>query len=629
MNIQIYEKNLSAIRLIDPYLAAKLSSVNENSRFEVFIGKNDPLDVNLYDTKEQKALYDKPIEDTVKKLDELSEFNRFPLMFFFGLGNGVILKALLQNEALTTLIVIEPQMEIIFIALHMMDFSNEILTRRLYILPSEDFDFYCIRSLISRGGFGVYLKLYRLHPMLKWYEDTYHEEMRRVNKIVSEAILHFIKSHGNDSIDALVGIEHFIQNLPRMVENPSLAQLKTKRNAEVAVLVSTGPSLSKQLPLLKQIQQHVTIISVDASMPILELNDIKPDIVCSMERIELTAKFFERTSKEFQDEIVFALSALQHDKIFENVKAGTKCVMMRPFGYMQHFGFHDYGYVGIGLSAANMAFEVAYQLGFRLLVLIGQDLAYAQDGRSHAANHTFSETEVKYKETDSFVTAYGGEGKIRTTDIWRLFMGFFVSNIQEVRDEMITVNATEGGARIDGAVEMPFAEVVENFVDKNHIKARIKLDMPDKETIESNIEKAKEHIEKILEYAAEKKRAIEELFLDVAEECKKLEELNDRGHLDSIDFKHIDELRARIDEIKELLSDKKFHSLFWDTVQSFIINQELEIAVIVTKAASTQLEMRAKVIEYLFAHKNWLFMLAGGIDAQITVFERAKRRWWR
>ena len=105
-----------------------------------------------------------------------------------------------------------------------------------------------------------------------------------------------------------------------MLKNYPFVDVAQRKNSEVAVIVSTGPSLTKQLPLLKEIQKNVTIICVDASMPILEKWGIKPDIVTSLERIEDTALFFEKTSKEFQDGIVFLSSALQHEKIYQNIK---------------------------------------------------------------------------------------------------------------------------------------------------------------------------------------------------------------------------------------------------------------------------------------------------------------------
>ncbi|EEU7008226.1 motility associated factor glycosyltransferase family protein, partial [Campylobacter jejuni] len=68
---------------------------------------------------------------------------------------------------------------------------------------------------------------------------------------------------GNDSQDALQGIEQFIYNLPQMIKNPSYKELINKRAklSDTAIIVSTGPSLTKQLPLLKKYANKATIIA--------------------------------------------------------------------------------------------------------------------------------------------------------------------------------------------------------------------------------------------------------------------------------------------------------------------------------------------------------------------------------
>ncbi|MCR6592017.1 6-hydroxymethylpterin diphosphokinase MptE-like protein, partial [Campylobacter insulaenigrae] len=86
---------------------------------------------------------------------------------------------------------------------------------------------------------------------------------------------------GNSPIDALQGIEQFVYNIPSMVSNPSYKELLNKRKnlSDTAIIVSTGPSLIKQLPLLKQYSNKATIFCADSAYPILAKYNIKPDYV--------------------------------------------------------------------------------------------------------------------------------------------------------------------------------------------------------------------------------------------------------------------------------------------------------------------------------------------------------------
>lgn len=97
---------------------------------------------------------------------------------------------------------------------------------------------------------------------------------------------------------------------------------------------STGPSLTKQLSLLKR-DTRLCNNHKDASMPILEKWGIKPDIVTSIERVEETASFLKKLALEFQKRCSVCILSSATQEIYENIKDGQLVIAMRPFGYMQ------------------------------------------------------------------------------------------------------------------------------------------------------------------------------------------------------------------------------------------------------------------------------------------------------
>jgi hypothetical protein len=409
-----------------------------------------------------------------------------------------------------------------------------------------------------------------------------------------------------------------------MLKNTSFKSFLNKRNTETAVIVATGPSLAKQLPLLKEMAPYVTIISVDASLPILAKHGIKPDIVTSIERVELTAKFFENTPDEFQEDIVFVCASLQHEKVLKSIKRGHKIIVMRPFRYSRFFEMDEYGYVGIGMSSANMAQELAYLMGFSSCVLIGQDLAYAKDGKSHSAGHTFGEDEVKHRDDDEYIEAYGGNDTIKTNKIWKMFLNFFEKTTYDAKSKMKTINATEGGARIHGTIEMSFKDVYDNL-GKDKTKSKIVLEKPSKEKYEEDFKKAMDKVDLMLEVGDRVKTKTEEVFVKVAETCVELEQLNAENKLDSIDFDKLTKLLDDIDEVKALFEDDlDFVNIYYYSIQSYIIHQELELAKVRILNPKDNMGKRVKMVDWIMKHKYWLFSLAGGISAQMDVIKRAK-----
>ena len=106
------------------------------------------------------------------------------------------------------------------------------------------------------------------------------------------------------------------------------------------------------------------------------------------------------------------------------------------------------------------------------------------------------------------------------------------------------------------------------------------------------------------------------------------EKMNKEERLEEIDFDEVADLIDRMQDVKELFNDKEFASLYNDTVQSYIVHQELEIAKIQVKyTADDDMLKKAKMIDWIYAHRYWFFSLAGGINASLEVVKRASKEW--
>lgn len=623
-----FEKNLAALKTTaQTSLLAALERVNPNENLEVFVGK-DSADINFFDKNNGAFLFPQNgVAFSVQKIEEFNEFALFPYLYFFGLGNGIFYKMLLTNANLKRVIVLEPNLEIVFSVLNLVNLAAEIAQNRLVILHSSEVS----REILSPYFFKnknalLYAKLFDLH-IFNGYYDLFLGEARRINSLFIEIIEHGVVAVGNDSKDAIIGIRHHIANLPKMLSTPSLTQLiRAAKTTDTAIIVSTGPSLFKQLGHLRDIAPYATIFCIDASFPILAKHGIRPDIVLSLERVEATARFYHDTPREAFEGVVFEITSIAHEAVLAAIeeKGGALQMSQRPFGYTSYFELGDYGYLGIGMSAANMAFELVVHCGFEKCILIGQDLAFGEDGKSHSRGAVYGEDEIKKSAEAVYLPRYGGDGVVESTKVWKLFWGFFVKDIFETRERICVINATEGGARINGTIEMPFSAAIA-AIPKEREKANIALDSPKDSA--ANLKKARAKIEEILRFGGEKKAKIEALFLKIAEKCEELEKANAENTLESFDFAALDSLFDEIEEVKALFLDEKFLKIFNDAAQAMIFHQEMELAKITTKRASDEVAKNAKKIEWLFAHKSWLFSLAGCIDSVLFCVEDSFQKW--
>jgi hypothetical protein len=623
--LSLFEQNIESLLKINPELGVKIFSIKENKKYEVFVDEKDNIDINIIDKEKFVPFYESnPVKEIEAQINSIEEnYSRYPLMFFYGIGNGVLVKALLQNQLHTRIVIVEPEIEILYIVLNLIDFTKELEDKRVVILHSGQISFAIANDIFSQQDIKIYAKTYYFHINLKYYEHYYMNDIKRVNSIFLKSIEHIVRALGNDSTDALIGLEHHIANIKKMVETPTLNELISKaKTSEVAIIASTGPSLHKQLPLLKEIQDSVTILSVDASFPILIEHGIKPDVVFSIERVIETAAFYDKVDEKDFEDIIFAVTSISHPYLFKSIKGGVLQISQRPFGYTKYFALKEYEFLGIGMSAANMAFELAFHAEFKNIILIGQDLSYGKDGSSHADGHLYGSKGVDEDKTYDIV-AYGGKGTVKTTLIWNLFKNFFENDIFYAQRKGIkTYNCTEGGARIEGAIETPFSKAIDMMVDRKYKKPLMRLNSPDTKTVEKLQRYCNRKIDNMQNYASQKTKEVKQLFLKVAKICEKLDEVDAYNNLLDVDYDELSDTMNAIERVKSYFNNDEFTDIFIDATQALIVHQEMDLAKIQVRNVNSDDDKRIKMLDWIYAHRYWLFTLAGLMDAVLTAITR-------
>ncbi|EAJ7095013.1 motility associated factor glycosyltransferase family protein, partial [Campylobacter jejuni] len=473
---ELFNKNIEALSNI--LLKESLKEI-KSSKFELILGK-DNLDINLKDTSDNTFLYENVIDELNSMLNTYNDkYLLYPVLYFYGFGNGILFKALLQNKNHQHIVVFEKDIEIIWIMFHILDFSSELQSARLMILNTSSLDIEFFSNFCSSKPFFQFSRIYFLELMSHYYE-RFHEDILGLNKKLAENFKNSIVSYGNDPLDALQGIEQFVYNLPQMITHPSYKELLSKRKgiSDTAIIVSTGPSLTKQLPLLKKYASKATIFCADSSYPILAKHNIKPDYVLSLERIPLTSEFFNNDFGEFDKDIVFVCAGVVHPKTIEYLKNKTFIITQKILAFPYYINLKNFCYAAIGFSVAHMAYEFATHLNYKNIIFIGQDLAYAEDGFSHTKDYSNLDKHEGHFQRDKGkfqCLAYGGNGKAESSEVWTMFR-FFLQDTISRNIISTTYNCTEGGARIEGTIEKPFLWACENLLDKDLNKPFEKLE---------------------------------------------------------------------------------------------------------------------------------------------------------
>ena len=618
----IFKKNLQALFQQDEILAARLWGMEGMKGYDVFIGK-DPIDINIINNKTLKYVYENPVKDVKEALENIEkEYKRYPIMYFYGLGNGIFYKALLKNETHQKIVVVEPEVEIIYAVLNLVDLSQELLSERLIIFFSEFTTYSQFYYIVSKPEFTPYAKTYNLHVHTRFYDD-FNDDIIKINKNFAKAVSQTVIVHGNSIDDMLIGIKHHIEHIPEMVSNYCYTKLIKKRHKliDTAIVVSTGPSLDKQLDTLKKFAPYVTVISLDASYPILLKHGIKPDYVTSIERVEATASFFKHKNKKFDENIYFIVASLTHGQTVKNILPRRLVLTMRPHQGEMAFNMPKYGYLGAGHSTANQAYQLAYVLGHKNIVLIGQDLAFAPDGKSHATGHAFAQADEYL-----YTVAYGGEGEVRTTYVWDKFKNQFESDIEHSnKKDVITYNCTEGGARILGCIEKPFLETMRELCKDKKTKSLPNIEKNDKKISNKDLMVAYKYIVKKIGMQTMAKEKIEKVFLEIVPKIDDIMRLRDSDKITENLLNNLLKITDKIDKTKNFLVQKRFKSSVENILQMAVYYQELELAKISVAPSDTVMQKINKLVEWVEMHKYWLFSAAGGLNAEIEVTRKASK----
>ncbi|EAL7651782.1 motility associated factor glycosyltransferase family protein [Campylobacter jejuni] len=611
MREELFLKNTQALFEVDEILAYKLRSL-KNITLKPIQNENG---INF--TKDEILLYQNPNQELLENLSLFqSEYAKYPVLFFYGFGNGMLYKSLCENKNHQHIVVFEDNLEILALAFHLFDFSEALKNEKLILFYTQTLNTAQLSTLFNYEIIQKSVKIFNLFIHSDFYQKFQNTQIQNTNTQLMEMIRFIVLNKGNDPHDSLVGIKHTLDNLPKMLNHGIFQEFLKERRAKVknAIIVSTGPSLTKQLPLLKKYANKATIFCADSAYVILGKYGIKPDYVCMLERDDIVSKCFDNDFGDFNKGILFILASVVHKEVLDFLEKDQRTYMLvhRPLNFAASLKLDEYGYLGVGHSVSNMIYELAGALRFENIIFIGQDLAYSEDGSSHPKEHIHGNQGEEIRG-ESYTLAYGGKGKVRTQLTWNLFRQAFEKDIFWTKEKLHinTYNCTEGGARIEGTIEKPFLWACENLLDKDLNKP---FDFPkilDKKQAKEKLEKTKKYLQKNI---LESKEFIKKAQTQLQKLRYTLEKNKD-------DFHTLEKIK---NDLLNLFKEFKKLKFFNELTRAIYFHNECEILKFEVLNANKQKE---NLIDFLKIQHNWFIQGLGYLDTQNQTIEKSLENW--
>ncbi|ECR3113464.1 motility associated factor glycosyltransferase family protein [Campylobacter jejuni] len=467
--MSLLEKNIQALLSgVNEPLGNKLLNFIQNKTCSRF---NIDENLNIYDKTHNVFMYENLEEELNFFYQSILEKTlRYPFICIYGIGNALLIKNLAKHYK--HLFVFESEIELFILALSTIDLSEELKTYKviLFDATAKDVEIH-IAMVFDQQSILEYLSLYEMFINTSYYLRFYEKQILFLNELCIKSASVAIRNADITCFLPLLTYEQFLQNIPSMLESIPFQRILSQRKNqfENAIVVSAGPSLAKQLPLLKAYQDKAVIFCADGALSMLEKEGIIPDYVMNLDFTDLAMKFFQ--NKENLKQSIIALECATHPNIVRSLNAENCMIVLRNKALYQRFNLNDFGYIDTGTHVSHFSYTLALALGFKNIIMIGQDLAFDEKGNSHSKGFSYGEQFSAEKTVPTLKTqAYGGKGEVLTHITWndyRIKLEYlFACNDQKAK----FYNATEGGARIHFTQELSFKECCEKLLTKEKPK---------------------------------------------------------------------------------------------------------------------------------------------------------------
>lgn len=462
----ILEKNIQALLSgVNEPLGNKLLKFIQNKTCSRF---NIDENLNIYDKTHNVFMYEN-LEEEINFFYQsiLEKTHRYPFACIYGIGNALLIKNLSKHYK--HLFVFESEIELFILALSTLDLSEELCSGKIYLVDIEE-ERVDIQLLIlfDMKDISEYLSLYEMFVNNVYYKKFYEDIWHKADELCEKNIKVVIRNLGSNSDLSFECYSHLLQNIPSMLESIPFQRILSERKNKFdnAIVVSAGPSLAKQLSLLKAYQDKAVIFCADGALSMLEKKGIVPDYVTNLDFTDLAMKFFQNKENKTSLNILSCATYPNLVHFLDN-----KSVILRDDPLCQRFNLNDFGYIGTGAHVSHFSYTLALALGFKNIIMIGQDLAFDKEGNSHSKGFDFGEKFSGEENIDKLkVPAYAGKGEVLTHITWndyRIKLEYlFACNEQKAK----FYNATEGGARINFTEELSFKECCEKLLTKEKPK---------------------------------------------------------------------------------------------------------------------------------------------------------------
>lgn len=406
----------------------------------------------------------------------ISEIDFHPIQkvfVFMGFGNGYYIEKVIERlQVDDTIIVYEPSIRLFTYVLKHFHLQNILQNDNLHLFLGEE----SISDFKNLLRIRVYINNLSSQKVLilPQYERLFQERVYAFVKAISDNNMSVVLTAKTNAALSEVSIINSFQNLKYLPSCGSIHDYINRFPEEMpAIIVAAGPSLEKNVQELKKAKGRAVIFAVDRALEFLYKADIIPDYAVILD----PRKKIDMFANGYTVEIPLFAGLDAKNEILEMHKG--KKIWYKSAGYLNWVLYKTKNCIfkedSYGGSVATAAFSICEQIGFNRIILVGQDLAYADDGKT---SHAGDALEGGFTKQDIWVDGIDGN-KVKSRLDWYEFLRWYSNEIKLCTSAGIkVVDATEGGAKIEGTEIMKLSEAIEAYCGEEVDISEIEREIP-------------------------------------------------------------------------------------------------------------------------------------------------------
>jgi len=525
-----FEKNLKILEKRQPDLLELMREEIDTSHIEVLTSEsgiptarvttNEGKTVILHDMKDPVAR----AKEHVEKLELIG--NNASVLLGFGLGY-LALEIAISMEDGHLLIICEADPALFKVALEQVDLEPVLESERVKILLKKEIDISPVILGLSVKYLTSKISVVKFQPSFSIDPESYNSLQKKAQETAT-----YIQVNANTLLmagKAMAG--NVLANTPDIIRSAGVKRLFDKFRDIPAIVVGAGPSLDKNVTLLKEVKEKAVILSVDRALGLLLPLGIIPHLVPSLDYSQFN--YDEKYAPlQMDEELFMVFTQTLYHKITKTFW-GPKFTMHQSdniSSILSHY-WGDKGIVSTGMHVGHLAFCMAKEMGCNPIIMVGMDLAFTEDkfhAESIETNLNFS---TSYQTTDEGI--FGDMLKSNSS-----FKSFVFDLNKEIKHtNALCIDASEGGAKKEGAKIMRLRDAIDEYCQDNHPEIPRILE---KESTENEPAKYDELIGdlKFSEEEAKKMKKASESTLKIIKKLRKMKKDGREGSPEYIKLSH-------------------------------------------------------------------------------------------